>query len=159
MAEEIKSQVQEPKFVEVQPKPSTSSVTGRLGNIFDDLVKKLLAVFESFPSKFQNIDNQKLLKIFKVVAIVFVSIVSISFVASKIVNFVKRGNGNGEVPTPAPTIVPYQVEKPSVYAEDEKVLEIEERAKTLDKQMSDTVVRETILNPPSLDFDIDFKIK
>ena len=91
--------------------------------------------------------------------IVFVSLVSVLFVTSKVVNLIKRGNGNGEAPPSTPTIVPYQVEKPSIYAKDEKVLEIEERARMLDKEMSDTVVRETIPNPPSLDFDVEFTIK
>jgi hypothetical protein len=58
------------------------------------------------------------------------------------------------VPTPTPaTYSPY---KPSIYADDETMIELEEDVNVLKREVSYTNIRETTLNPPSLDFDISF---
>lgn len=63
------------------------------------------------------------------------------------------------IPSPVTKITPPPVEirNPSKYAEDETVLKLERKISELDKQITDTNVRETTLNPPSLNFEVEFE--
>lgn len=67
---------------------------------------------------------------------------------------------NGESGSPtvytSPTPVPYKPSKPSVYAEDEFILNLEETIQVLEREIAGMNVRETALTPPILDFDINF---
>jgi hypothetical protein len=73
---------------------------------------------------------------------------------------VKTARQNGEVAIPGlptPTTAPYQPYNPSVYAEDELVLQLEEDIKVLDRELSIVQLKETILTPPVLDFNVNFE--
>ena len=90
-------------------------------------------------------------------AIVALLLILLLYIASL---FVKKPNDVGIITKdglPTPTVVPYLPYNPSVYAEDELVLRLEEEIKVLDREISTARLKETILTPPSLDFDIDFE--
>jgi len=63
------------------------------------------------------------------------------------------------IPSPVSKVTPPPLEarNPSKYAEDESVLELEQKIRDLDKQITDTNVRESTLNPPSLNFEVGFE--
>lgn len=69
------------------------------------------------------------------------------------------GDKQDQIVGPTPTEIALPTKKPSVYAEDEVVTEIEKKLNTLDADMSDTDIKESILYSPKLDFKIDFKTK
>jgi hypothetical protein len=58
---------------------------------------------------------------------------------------------------PVPTIPPFQRFKPSIYADDPVILKLQEDISVLDRELSNTQIKETILEPPSLDFNVTFK--
>ena len=78
-----------------------------------------------------------------------------------------RSVGNGasnkkdisQVTGPTPTNIEFQPYKPSVYAEDAEILGFEESLNILEKEIASTNIRETSLNPPKLDFNINFQGK
>lgn len=103
-------------------------------------------IFANFPFK----------KIARIVAVVLLLLVLLYIVSM----FVKTIKQNGEVTVsgiPTPTVAPYIPYNPSVYAEDELVLQLEEDIKVLDRELATVQLKETILTPPVLDFDINFK--
>ncbi len=57
---------------------------------------------------------------------------------------------------PTPTAADYYPTVPSLYADDEEVLKLEETINQLDREIAGTQLRETTLNPPVLDFNINF---
>ncbi|MFC1649802.1 hypothetical protein ACFL2C_03780 [Patescibacteria group bacterium] len=59
-------------------------------------------------------------------------------------------------PTPVPTTTETEPSQPSIYADDEDVLSLEERIKVLDRELSNVVLRDTTMKPPILDFNINF---
>jgi len=71
-----------------------------------------------------------------------------------ILGILKRTPNVGD-PTLVPTIV-IEPSNPSIYAEDEEVLGLEERINVLDRELSNVVLHETRLRPPELDFNISF---
>lgn len=89
------------------------------------------------------------------IVLVFFVVIVVAFQVLRIVRQREAGVGDGVVVTP--TGQPFQPYKPSVYAEDELVLEMEEDLLILDREMSTTSLKEEILNPPVLDFDINFE--
>lgn len=79
--------------------------------------------------------------------------------ASKLPDLLKKaGEGQEQgMAEPTPTPVGYQLYKPSVYAGDPEILKLEEEINIFDREVSGAVLKETTLNPPTLDFNIDFK--
>lgn len=63
----------------------------------------------------------------------------------------------GGIEGPSPTVGPFRPYKPSIYADDEKVKQMDEDAKVLNRELSTVQLKETILTPPVLDFNINFK--
>ena len=103
-------------------------------------------IFANFPFK----------KIARIVAVVLLLLVLLYIVSL----FVKTIRQNGEVAVsgiPTPTVAPYIPYNPSVYAEDELVLQLEEDIKVLDRELATAQLKETILTPPVLDFNINFE--
>lgn len=88
-----------------------------------------------------------------------VILLALSLVASRLATSIRQGGkGTGQsqaVPTPTP--VGFQPYKPSVYAGDPEVLKLEEEINILDREVSSAQIKETTLNPPTLDFNINFK--
>lgn len=61
-------------------------------------------------------------------------------------------------PTPTPiTKIKEEITTPSLYATDAAVLKIEEEIKALDKNLQEADLKESSLNPPNLDWQIEFK--
>jgi hypothetical protein len=57
---------------------------------------------------------------------------------------------------PTPTSADYYPTEPSLYADDPEVLKLEEMINQLDREIAGTQLRETTLNSPVLDFNINF---
>ena len=89
--------------------------------------------------------------------LVFLSLALLAF--SKLPDLLKKAGEGQEQGTAEPTPTPagYQLYKPSVYAGDPEILKLEEEINIFDREVSGTVLKETTLNPPTLDFNIDFK--
>jgi hypothetical protein len=78
-------------------------------------------------------------------------------VGLRVFSIVQEESGNGGVDGgPTPTIEPYRPYIPSIYTEDEVILQLEEDIGVLDQEMHTTILKETKLNPPRLDFEIGF---
>jgi len=58
---------------------------------------------------------------------------------------------------PVPSIPPFQRFQPSIYADDPVILKLQEDVNVLDRELSNTQIKETILEPPTLDFNVTFK--
>ena len=103
--------------------------------------------------------GQELLKtVIKIIVVFFLTLVFV-VVLMRVINSMNKGKTEESVVQPTPTKAVIKSKKPSVYAEDEKVLEVEEKINLLESKMSDTDIREAILKAPILDFNVDFKIK
>lgn len=67
------------------------------------------------------------------------------------------GNGNGEEEEgPTPTLPEVESSSPSIYAKDEVILKLEEDILVLDRELTITVLRESTLDPPKLDWNVKF---
>lgn len=60
-------------------------------------------------------------------------------------------------PSPSPSPYEEEITNPSVYATDSAVLEIGERIKEIDQDSDKTDLKETGLNPPVLDMNVNFE--
>ena len=61
-------------------------------------------------------------------------------------------------PTPTPPLeFKEEIISPSFYATDEAILKIEQDLKTIDQQLQETDLKEAGLNPPVLDWEVEFK--
>lgn len=84
-------------------------------------------------------------------------LVILLFIGSLVLKTVRETKEQDLVGVPGPTVGPFRPYKPSVYADDEGVLQMEEDAKVLNREVSTAQLKETILTPPVLDFNINFK--
>ena len=94
------------------------------------------------------------------IVIVIVLVIAIGWVGNEAIKtlrgdgvFLGIGNGDEE---PTPTLSQIEPEVPSIYAKDEVVLVLEEDINTLDGQLTSTVLKESSLDTPQLDFDVRF---
>ena len=104
-------------------------------------------------SEKQTLFIKKIVRISIIVILLLVFLYIISLL-------VKTARQNGEVAVPgfpSPTVAQYLPYNPSVYAEDEMVLQLEEDIKVLDRELSTVQLKETILTPPTLDFNVNFE--
>lgn len=60
-------------------------------------------------------------------------------------------------PSPSPSPYEEEITNPSVYATDSAVLDIENKIKEIEKETDQTDLKETELNSPVLDLDINFE--
>lgn len=60
---------------------------------------------------------------------------------------------------PTPTSAEYYPTEPSLYADDVEVLKLEETINQLDREIAGTQLRETTLNSPTLDFNVNFNAR
>lgn len=89
--------------------------------------------------------------------IILVFLMIIIFIGVRIYTILQDDGGNGVTTVyTSPTPVPYKPSKPSVYAEDEFILDLEEKLRVLEREIAGMSIRETTLTPPILDFDINF---
>jgi len=85
-------------------------------------------------------------KILKIAAILFLIIIFLYIISL----FVKNIRENGEISQnglPTPTLIPYLPYNPSVYADDELVLELEEDINVLDRELSPNLGKQSSLHP------------
>jgi hypothetical protein len=109
----------------------------------------------TLPTK-EMFDKPHIKKILRITLMIILLLLLLNIVSL----LVKTARQNGELAIPGlptPTVVPYQPYNPSVYAEDELVLQLEEDIKVLDRELSIASLKETILTPPELDFDVNFE--
>lgn len=87
--------------------------------------------------------------------IFLILLIGLVYLASK---YVSTQNDREELVTsPTPTYTPTQSKKPSIYAQDEALLKLEEKIKVLDAEISSARIEESTLKPPRLDFLIEFE--
>ena len=55
-----------------------------------------------------------------------------------------------------PTLPPFQQYRPSVYADDPLILQLEKDINVLDRELSNVQIKEILLEPPKFDFNISF---
>jgi len=110
----------------------------------------------SFP-KFSNFKLPFVSKKTILIAVVLVlGLIIISF-ALNFVSSTRNGSGVFTLESPAPTSSPgANVERPSPYANDLKILEIKERVENLEGNLNQTDLREDTLRIPSLDWNVEF---
>jgi hypothetical protein len=66
-------------------------------------------------------------------------------------------NNNENVVVATPTPIYFDPYKPSIYAEDPEILRLEEEINILKGEISGITIKETGINPPKLDWEINFK--
>jgi len=60
-------------------------------------------------------------------------------------------------PSPSPSPYEEEITNPSVYATDSAVLEIDKKLKEIENEIDQTDLKETGLNPPVLDLEVNFE--
>ena len=139
-AKEIKEQIVQKVQQQLQP-------------VVSQAVPKITNAAQPVKDMFAGKLIKKILRITAIVILIIIFLYIISL-------FAKNLRQNGEVALnglPTPTLAPYLPYNPSVYAEDDLVLKLEEDIKVLDRELSTTQLKENILTPPTLDFDINFE--
>lgn len=101
-------------------------------------------------------DPELLKRLFKILVLILL-LFGLFYIGSQIFTAVVRDTEETDDVIPIPSIGQFRPYRPSVYAEDELILKLDEDVKVLDRELSTTQLKETILNPPTLDFDINFE--
>ena len=95
----------------------------------------------------------------RVLLVVFFLLI-LTFIGIRIVQLLSNGgNDDTTVQLPnnvIPSPVPYIPHNPSVYAEDVEVLKLEEDILVLERELSNTNIKEDRLYPPTLDYNVRF---
>lgn len=149
--------------------PAEDSVTKDIKNVFGFISKIFgqasqkvtptnLKVGKGVPQVPLNLSNNglfvKVIRIFLIIVFLMV----IVFIGVRIFSLMQENGEEGGVRVYiSPTPVPYKPSKPSVYAEDEFILNLEEKIRVLEREVAGISVRETTLTPPILDFNVDFE--
>lgn len=98
--------------------------------------------------------------IYKLIPALFILIVVLLAAAIVISIFEKQNGivdrGNGIVVETTPPVVTYQPYTESIYASDPEILRLDEDINVLGREISTTVLQDSILTPPKLDFNIKF---
>ena len=91
-------------------------------------------------------------------------VIGILLAVAIVISIFERQNGivdrgNGVVIETTPPVVTYQPYTESIYANDPEVLRLDEDINVLGREISTTVLQDSILTPPKLDFNIKFDWK
>ncbi len=104
----------------------------------------------------QIVDTGFLKKIVRIFLIVFFLMIVI-YIGIRLFSELNKNGGDGISPEGiTSTPIPYQPYKPSVYAEDPTTLRLEEEINVIERELSSVNLRESLLTPPSLDFEVSF---
>lgn len=135
----------------------TKRSIAKLSTMLKPYAKKGGDVSSSAATKAGEIVDKKFLrKLVRIFLILFFLLILI-FVAIRLFKTsTNGGNGGGIANQPTPTPINYEPYKPSVYADDPVIKKLEEDINVLEGEISGTNIRETDLNPPTLDFNISF---
>ena len=132
-------------------------VVGKVKETITPVVNQNKNIIQTVTTPARNMfDNPLIKKIVRISIIVILLLVFLYIISL----LVKTARQNGEVAVPgipSPTVAQYLPYNPSVYAEDEMVLQLEEDIKVLDRELSTVQLKETILTPPTLDFNVNFE--
>jgi len=132
-------------------------VVGKVKETITPMVNQNKNLIQTITTPARNMfDNPLIKKIVRISVIVILLLVFLYIISL----LVKTARQNGEVAVPGlptPTVAQYLPYNPSVYAEDELVLQLEEDIKVLDRELSTVQLKETILTPPTLDFNVNFE--
>ena len=100
--------------------------------------------------------NRVFIKVVRLFIILFFLLLLV-YIGFRIFSLTQESVENGDrIVYETPTPVPYKPSRPSAYAEDELILILEEKIQVLEREISGISIRESVLTPPILDFDIDF---
>jgi hypothetical protein len=100
--------------------------------------------------------NRLFFKVVRLFIIIFFLMILV-FIGTKMYSILtENGEDGAKTVYTSPTPVPYKPSKPSVYAEDEFILELEEKLGVLEREIAGISIRETTLTPPILDYKINF---
>jgi hypothetical protein len=102
--------------------------------------------------------DTKLLRLLVSILMILIFAGVVFFIASRFYKTVtEEDGGNGvAVEQVSPTGVDYQFQDPSAWAEDPVVKQIEQEVGTLEREVINAIIKETNLNPPTLDFNVSF---
>ena len=101
-------------------------------------------------------------KSFKIILGILIFVILLSGLAYGAISIIKKSvngskqNGGQITSMSTPTPLSFRPYKPSIYAGDEEIMTLEEDLEILRKEISGTNIRENILEPPQLDFKIEF---
>ena len=144
-----------------EAKGFADKIFGKISSLSSPITSKGAPKIKEIGGSAKNLLGGGFIKKIAKVAGVALVIILLLLIALQIVERVRdmgMGEENGIVTTtPSISPGPYIPLNPSVYAEDELVLEIEDDLRVIDREMSTTGLPETTLTPPVLDFDINFK--
>lgn len=130
---------------------------GRVSSSVNPVISKQGKKIEGITASVQGLANEDLLKKLLRVVIIALLFIALLYIGSLIFKTATQNGENGQVVIPAPSVAPFNPFNPSIYAEDEGVLQFEEDLKILDRELSTSQLKEIILTPPFLNFDIDFE--
>lgn len=162
------------------PPPSASNIPAAEDSVSQDIesLRKLVGKFSQGVSKsvtpavskgmetssqkassFANKVDKKFLRRILQIFFVIVFLMVAAFIGIKLFKGLPPKEGPNTaapstVTTPTPlTYVPF---KPSIYAQDEVTLKLEQDIDVLTREISGTNIKETQLNPPALDYNVSF---
>jgi len=119
-----------------------------------------IVVGQELKTKFPKLPNFKFPSVSKKTIFVALALVLGLIIISFALNFAgstRNGSGVFNIESPAPSPTPgTNVERPSPYANDPKILEIKERVENLERNLNQTDLREDTLRIPSLDWSVEF---
>lgn len=130
---------------------------GKVGESVTPVISKQGKKVDSFTAPIKNLVDKSLLSKLMRIGLIILLIGLFLYITSLILKTVNESGDQSQISVPTPTIAPYHPFNPSIYAEDEAVLQMEEDIKILDRELSTSLLKETILTPPVLDFDVDFE--
>lgn len=93
-------------------------------------------------------------------ASVFGAVLVLLIATAVFMSFNPKDNSTGKIGQPTPTPIPEfkeEITSPSSYATDSAILKSEEEIKALDEKIQKTDIKESGLNPPVLEWKIEFE--
>ena len=136
-------------------KNAAGKVFGKMKGSLYPKIQENIPTVVNVKSSFFNRFDLSVFKKFGKGFLVFILLLVLFLIGSNIYKTINKG-GDEVVLSPTPTIAPFKPYKPSIYAEDELVLKLEEDNRVLERELSTIQLEEVILTPPNLDFDISF---
>ncbi len=138
-------------------KKTKDKLIGKVREQISPIISQATPKITSAAQPVKSMFGDKLVKKIGRIVVIAVLLIILLYIASL---FVKNLRNNGEIAldgSATPTVAPYLPYNPSVYAENELVLQLEEDIKVLDRELSTIQLKVNILTPPELNFDINFE--
>jgi len=126
------------------------------GEFWPEPIAKIKEIYTKLRDKISSMPLKKLITGKKITIILVLTILVIILVIAQ-TSLHLSGFKPPVVPSPSPTPFEEEIANPSAYATDSAVLEIEKRIKEVEKDIDKADLKETGLNPPVLDMEVNFK--